>query len=65
MTSHSAWDTVKVRRPPASRLEFVIGLVQWCLTACACVDALLGIVLVELSRARWLGALLPEDAELL
>jgi hypothetical protein len=64
MTSDRAWDAVKVRWPSTARLEFVVGLVQWCFTACACVDTLLWIVLVELSRAWWLGALFPEDAEL-
>ena len=61
----SAWDAVKVGRPAAARLELVVGLVQRRITAGAGVDTRVGEELVVLAREGRLGALLPEDAELL
>lgn len=65
VAGHGAGDAVEVRRPAASGLELVIGFVQWCLTSCTGVDALLRVVLIKLSRAWCLGALLPENSKLL
>jgi hypothetical protein len=43
----------------------VVRLVERCLAAAACVDAGIGVVLVERAGPGRLGALLAEDAELL
>lgn len=59
-----AGDRVEVRRPPAARLELVVGLVQRRRAPRAGVDALRGVVLVEGAGAGGLRALLAEDAEL-
>ena len=65
MARHGAGDAVKVCWPATARLELVVGLVQRRLTAGAGVDTRVGEELVVLAREGRLGALLPEDAELL
>lgn len=50
--------------PAAARVELVVGFVEGRIAASACVDAGIGVVLVVGARARHLGALLAEDAEL-
>lgn len=64
VTSHSSGNAVKISRPAATRLEFVIGLVERCAASCTGIDAFRRVVLVELARARWLSALLSQDAKL-
>ena len=60
-----AGNGIPERRPPAARVELVVGLVQRRLAALAGVDARGRVVLVECAGARGLGALLAQDAELL
>jgi hypothetical protein len=62
---NGAWHGVPECRPPASRIELVVRLVQWCVAAGASVDAGIGVVLVEGAGAGHFGALLAEDAKLL
>lgn len=65
VTGDRARNAVKVGRPAAARLELVVGLVEWRGTTGAGVDALFGVVLVELAGARGLGAFFAEDAKLI
>lgn len=61
---HGAGDAVEVGGPAAAAAELVRGLVERRLAACARVDALGGVVLVELAGAGGFGALFTQDAEL-
>lgn len=65
VASHGTRDAVKVRGPAAAGLELVVGLVQRSFTASTGVDTVIREELVVLSGARSLGALLPQDSELL
>lgn len=65
VAGHGAGDAVEVGWPAAARRELVRGLVEGSVAPRARVDALAGVVLVELARAGRLGALLAEDPELL
>jgi hypothetical protein len=38
VSCHCTWDAIKVRRPPATGFEFVIGFVERCVAAAAGVD---------------------------
>ena len=62
--SHGAWEAVKVGRPPAARLELVVGLVQEGVAPGAGIDSCLGVVLVELAGSRRFSALLPQNTKL-
>jgi len=65
VAGHGAWDAIEVGRPAAARLELVVGLVERGVAPGTVVDALVGEVLVVLSREGALGAFLPEHPELL
>jgi len=58
-------ESVKERRPAATRLELVLRLVQRCVASGTCVHSLGGQVLVVLSGEWGFGALSSEDTELL
>jgi hypothetical protein len=64
MSGDGTGDAVEVRRPPTARLEFMVGLIQWCIAAGACVHAGRGLVLVVLACKWGLGTFFSEDAEL-
>lgn len=65
MSCNCARDAIKVGRPSAARLEFVIGLVEGLVAPSTSVDSLFRVVLVELSGSRRLSALFSQDAKLL
>lgn len=65
MSGDGAGNAVKVRRPAASRLELVVGLVKRSAAACAGVNAFLGVVLVKLSGTGGFSSLFSENTELL
>jgi len=64
VSCHCAGNVVKVRRPAAARLEFVVGFVEGCVATGTGVDAFGGGVLVVLAGEGGFGALFTEDAEL-
>lgn len=59
-----ARNVVKVRRPAAARLEFVVGFVKRRVAAGAGIDAVCGHVLVVLAAEGGFGAFFTEDSEL-
>lgn len=65
MSVNCAWDSVKEGGPSAARVELGRRLVKRRVAASTRVDAILGVVLVVLSRARHFGTLFTQDAELL
>jgi hypothetical protein len=65
MSRYRTGDIVKVRRPSASRLEFVRGFVEGSITGGAGVDASFWHVLVVLAGEGRFGSFFTEDAELL
>ena len=64
MSGDSTGDAVEVRGPPTARFEFMVGLVQRCVAASACVHASRGLVLVVLACKWGFGTFFPENAEL-
>jgi hypothetical protein len=64
VSCNGSGEAVKVGRPAAARLEFVVGLVQRSVAPGTRVDALFGVVLVKLATAGSLGSLLPQDTKL-
>jgi hypothetical protein len=65
LLAHGAWHRVPEGGPPAARVEFVVGFVEWRVAPAARVDACVGVVLIVSAGAGHFGALLAEDAELL
>jgi hypothetical protein len=64
MPRHGTRDAVKVRGPPATALELMVGLIERRLAGGARVDARVRVMLVEFVGEGRLGALFAEDAEL-
>ena len=62
---HGAWNTVKVRRPPAAGLELVVCFVERSVAARTGVDAVIRVVLIKFPGSRWFSTFLTEDAELI
>jgi hypothetical protein len=65
MSPYRTGDTVKVRRPSASRLELVGGFVEGSIAGGAGVDAGFRHVLVVFAGEGSFGSFFSEDAELL
>lgn len=57
-------DVVEIRRPAATRLEFVVGFIERRVAASAGIDTLGGRVLVIFAGERSFGAFFTEHAEL-
>lgn len=62
---NGTWNGVEEGRPTATGIELGGRLVERRVTTCACVDTLLGVMLVVLARSCHFSALLAKDAELL
>lgn len=62
--AHRVRERVPESWPSAARIELVVGFVEGSFAAGATVDSIFGVVFIELTRTRRLGAFLSEDAEL-
>lgn len=65
VSSHCAWNGIEICRPPAATLELMLGLIDWCIAACACVDSLVWVVFVVLASEWCFSTFLTQNAELL
>ena len=58
VTLYCAGYAVEVCWPSAARLELVVRFIEWCVTASACVNTVVRVMLVVLARPWLLGTLL-------
>ena len=64
MPGHRTGNIVEISRPSAARFELVVGFVERCVAAGACIDTGLGRMLVIFASEGCLGTLFAENAEL-